>query len=504
MKFKTPALVCILILAIFLSALTAPFIHSAGARRQGARDVGKDAKRDVSAVTELPAKPLRFALVIGVDKYVDPQISGLNGASNDAKTLADALTKYAGFPAEQVFLYSSERPAEWQPTRANILGRLSTLRRTMPKEGLLLVSFSGHGLELGGHAFLLPQDVRDIDEVDSLEDTAIAVTQMKERIRATGVKQVLLILDACRTMPRGREGGTETKLTTSFTSALNFDFNRRNKEIDAFAVLYATAVGFPAYEYSDKRQGYFTYALVEGLKGAAANSDGEVTLKSLVDYLQVQVPRLVGNNIGRQQKPWAETGGYKADGLVLSVTEKRESGSGEASSTEITFWTSAEKINSLDAFRAYLAEYPNGRFRRLAVIRQAQLMSLQPETATVLKLDEYGAITFGDEKARLDTLANDLQQIPSAQAYIIAYGGRTSRPNEAQTRAGRAKDYLVNIRGVDPGRIVTVDGGFREESTVEIWIVPVGAAPPMASPTVDPDEVKPKRQPRREPRRNNE
>jgi len=105
------------------------------------------------------------------------------------------------------------------------------------------------------------------------------------------------------------------------------------------------------------------------------------------------------------------------------------------------------------------------------------------------KIDEYGNIRFNDEKARLDNFAIELQNDPTAQGYIIAYGGRRGRAGEAQRRADRAKDYLVNTRGIDASRIVTVDGGFREDLTVELWIVPSGATAPQATATVDPSEV---------------
>jgi hypothetical protein len=105
------------------------------------------------------------------------------------------------------------------------------------------------------------------------------------------------------------------------------------------------------------------------------------------------------------------------------------------------------------------------------------------------KFDEYGNIAFNDEKARLDNFAIELQNEPGSQGYIIAYGGRRARANEAQARADRAKDYLVNTRGIDSGRLVTVDGGYKEDLTVELWIVPSGATPPAASPTVDASEV---------------
>jgi hypothetical protein len=105
------------------------------------------------------------------------------------------------------------------------------------------------------------------------------------------------------------------------------------------------------------------------------------------------------------------------------------------------------------------------------------------------KFDEYGNIAFNDEKARLDNFAIQLQNEPGAQGYIIAYGGRKGRAGEASARANRAKDYLVNTRGLEAGRIVTVDGGYREDLTVELWIVPTGATPPTATPTVQASEV---------------
>src|SRR5215204_1946612 len=71
-------------------------------------------------VKVLPVHAKRYALVIGVDQYADTQITTLGGASNDAKTLANALIQYAAFPSEQVTLLASDQPAERQPTRGNM------------------------------------------------------------------------------------------------------------------------------------------------------------------------------------------------------------------------------------------------------------------------------------------------------------------------------------------------------------------------------------------------
>ena len=96
------------------------------------------------------------------------------------------------------------------------------------------------------------------------------------------------------------------------------------------------------------------------------------------------------------------------------------------------------------------------------------------------KFDEYGNIRFNDEKARLDNYAIQLQNQPGSTATIIVYG---SCAGEAQTRGDRAKDYLVNTRGIDAGRITVVDGGCRSDLAVQLWIVPAGATAPAADTT---------------------
>jgi hypothetical protein len=118
----------------------------------------------------------------------------------------------------------------------------------------------------------------------------------------------------------------------------------------------------------------------------------------------------------------------------------------------------------------------------------------QPETR---KLDEYGNVAFDDEKARLDNFAIELQNTPGSQGYIIGYSGRRGRRGEGIARAERAKNYLVTSRGLEASRIITVDGGYREELAVELFIVPSGATTPTASPTVDASEVRPARPVRR-------
>lgn len=316
------------LIAIFL-CLVAPAPASAQSQQQPARERGigvavekrQQSQAAAAPVSSLPGRQKRYALVIGVDQYADPQVSGLNAASNDARLLADALVRYSGFPADQVLLLTSNRSSDWQPTRGNILRKLSNLAGVVPKDGLLLFSFAGHGIERNNQAFLLPSDAQVSDDVNLLEQTAINVVQIKDWIRKTGVGQVLLFLDACRNDPTAGRAAADNPLTKTYTQAFNFDW--RNREVQAFATVYATEIGRRAYERRTPRNGYFTLALVEGLRGGAANERGEVTLASLVDHLQSTVTSQVRLDLGqgREQKPFAEIGGYRASDLVLSVKD---------------------------------------------------------------------------------------------------------------------------------------------------------------------------------------
>ena len=94
------------------------------------------------------------------------------------------------------------------------------------------------------------------------------------------------------------------------------------------------------------------------------------------------------------------------------------------------------------------------------------------------KFDEFPDIQRNDEKARLDNFVIELQNDPSATAYVVIYPGRGSKRGEVQHHAKRIVDYMVGSRGIDQSRIVTLVGSARNELFVELWITPRGATPP--------------------------
>ena len=109
----------------------------------------------------------------------------------------------------------------------------------------------------------------------------------------------------------------------------------------------------------------------------------------------------------------------------------------------------------------------------------SKTVEIRPEPPTSCAFDSYGDINFEDEKARLDNIAVQLDNQTLSSAYILMSAGQVTFRNEAEERLNRAKSYLVDVRGRDRNRIVTVDCGFTQELRTQLWVVPLGAAPPF-------------------------
>ncbi len=96
-----------------------------------------------------------------------------------------------------------------------------------------------------------------------------------------------------------------------------------------------------------------------------------------------------------------------------------------------------------------------------------------------LQCDIFEAGSPDEDKARFDNCVIQLQNYPDAQIYLIFYEGTAKNSKKVEALQKRTLDYLVRTRGVPPNRIVMTKWGTRPKSTVEIWIVPPGAQPPV-------------------------
>jgi hypothetical protein len=115
------------------------------------------------------------------------------------------------------------------------------------------------------------------------------------------------------------------------------------------------------------------------------------------------------------------------------------------------------------------------------IFNAALLLSLLCATAparqqpTARMIDEFGGVAFSDMLARLDNFAIELQNEPGARGVVVAYSAKHKFPGWPLRRAEVSIDYLVNTRGLDAARLSVLNGGLRDDTGFELWVVPAGA-----------------------------
>ena len=238
-----------------------------------------------SAMEALPsARSDAFAVVIGIDYRNRDDIPALAYASQDAGKVHGVMTdlRYGGIPKANTILLLNEKA-----TRSQII---SALRKAMQWNGYVYIYFSGHGSpKLAGQkmvdALLVPVDAV-IGDPESLEETAIAVSYVKDLVDKSKAKGVLITLDACFS-GGGKsilaKGGKPLVLLTATPEML------KPATAGKVIITSSSATQQSWEDDSELKGGIFSHYFIEGLKGKAGK-DAWIRVHELFEYLKSSVP----------------------------------------------------------------------------------------------------------------------------------------------------------------------------------------------------------------------
>jgi len=134
----------------------------------------------------------------------------------------------------------------------------------------------------------------------------------------------------------------------------------------------------------------------------------------------------------------------------------------------------------LRACLAALAFYAFPTFESFG--KNSVYLSVQDDAAR--KFDEYEFLPTDDEAARLDAFFNELRTQHNMRGYIVGYHAPQIERGIFLRRVHGDKRYLTEARGLEPNRIIVLDGGYKGVLTIELWLVPDGAPPPQPTATV--------------------
>lgn len=82
----------------------------------------------------------------------------------------------------------------------------------------------------------------------------------------------------------------------------------------------------------------------------------------------------------------------------------------------------------------------------------------------------------------LDLLSTTLHSEPDSTGYIFVYGARRGYHNDVAKRIKCIKEYMLQRRGIPPGNLKVINGGYREHVTIEAWVAPSGSTAPVPTP----------------------
>ncbi len=237
--------------------------------------------------------PRKVAFLVGVSQYDKAGLSSLTYAEKDMQVLAEQL-RQAGFTVK---LMLGSSTGSDRATRENLrkfleegfLDRLDQFN----KRDIIVIGFSGHGQQLQvskDGRLVEDQFICPVDAVKTKPETLVSISDLMERVaKNSGSENNLLLIDACRDNPakggKGVDGSTITQLPVNL------------------AVLFSSSAGRRSYESDTLKHGVLTYYVVDGLRGAAKDSDGEVTWDSLVNHVKKRVPQETASRDDGPQRP---------------------------------------------------------------------------------------------------------------------------------------------------------------------------------------------------------
>jgi len=252
--------------------------------------------------------PELYAIIAGVSNYSSPSLS-LTFAARDASSVATAIETGARrlFGANNVhtiLLATNNDPRAISPTKANIEAAFSSARSARP-EDVLFAYLAGHALSLrtGTDTYCyLTQEARSTNPAvlsDPAVRTRSAITseELTEWVKQIPALKQVMVLDTCSAGAAAGRLIEKRSVPSDQVRAI-----ARLKDRTGFHVLMGCASDAVSYEASRYGQGLLTYALLQGMRGAALREGQFVDVSRLFQYAADEVPELA-RDIGGIQRP---------------------------------------------------------------------------------------------------------------------------------------------------------------------------------------------------------
>lgn len=345
----------------------------------------------------------RIALVIGNSAY--PGGAALKNPANDASDMAAKLRKL-----------NFSVTLKTNVSQKEMLRALTDFGEKVQQGSEILFFYAGHGMQVRGKNYLIPIDA-EIRSEGSVSSEAVDVDQLLDKLALARLS--IVILDACRNNPferRFRGGGQGLAQINAPTGTL---------------IAYATAPGKVAAD-GEGRNGLYTSELL-----ATMDFPG-IKIEDVLKRVRANVVR----KSNEAQIPWESsslTGDFffKAPeaGSAPAIAAQPASTPSDPVVIELAYWDGVKDSRDEEAFKAYLEQYPEGRFASLAKVRMRELSMRVPATSQRTSATDF-----------LEGMWE--YQMPDNYAHVQVYWNpRTEQYEAIMMRHGKISQWVGFVLG---------------------------------------------------------
>jgi formylglycine-generating enzyme required for sulfatase activity len=272
-----------------------------------------------------PSSPKKVALLVGINKYMKRNFPDLSFAERDVEELAGALREL-GFVTT---VLTGSADGDLRATRSNIENQLKQILTGITKEDVVLVVLNGHGIQIkvtrNGQekedAFFCPVDAeKPIEPIKDDPETLLSISYLIDDVLGSKGGKNLVMIDACRDAPQDPNRGVRGVQGRVMTLP------------EETAVLFSCRASQQSFENGQAGGGHgvFTYCLLEGLRGEAANH-GEITWAGLVrhveDMMQTgKIAQLLGSRVRQEPIATGNVGRTVLGKIAQLASDRTETG----------------------------------------------------------------------------------------------------------------------------------------------------------------------------------
>ncbi|BAT54971.1 Peptidase C14, caspase catalytic subunit p20 [Nostoc sp. NIES-3756] len=246
-----------------------------------------------STHTLATGKAKLWLLLLGVNRYQDEKLPSLRYSAVDCQGLAAALAEMTGrFPQKAEWVHHDF--ASQQPTLTTVRESLSQVTRQAQPEDTILFYFSGHGMlePNSQQAILCLGDT----QTDDLLNTGLGLQELLQCLGNSQAQTQLVWLDACHsgnlTLMGGKSNHTQPSLPNPTPQMVEL-LRQRARQSKGFYALLSCDTNQQSWEFPELGHGVFTYYLMRGLQGEAADAQGLIDADGLYRYVYHQTRQYI-------------------------------------------------------------------------------------------------------------------------------------------------------------------------------------------------------------------